>query len=207
MNPPPIAVHRLGVCEYQPIATQMRAFTRARDANSVDQLWLLQHHPVFTRGVSCKSLPRDCDAYRNIPIIDSDRGGQMTYHAPGQVIVYLLLDLKRRKLGAKSLVAKIESAVIALLRGYGLSATRRPGAPGVYVDNAKIAALGLRVSRGCCFHGVSVNVDMDLRPYECIDPCGFRGLGVTRVCDFVDDVDVDEVGEGLVGELVEGLVM
>lgn len=177
----PVTIRHLGLCHYQPIWQRMQNFTRLRCAADSDQIWLLQHHPVFTQGSSCRAQPRPAPGSAEIPLIHTDRGGQITYHGPGQLIAYLLLDLKRRRQGPKSLVAQIEQVVIDLLAGYSVQAARNPGAPGVYVGAAKIAALGLRIKRGCCFHGLSLNVDMNLQPYRRIDPCGYPDLAVTHL--------------------------
>ena len=194
-----VTIHRLGVCHYQPIWEDMRDFTRVRQAADPDQIWLLQHYPVFTQGSSCRALPRPGGG--EIPLVHTDRGGQITYHAPGQLIAYLLLDLKRRRQGPKSLVKQIEQVVIDLLDGYRIPASRSSGAPGVYVCGAKIAALGLRIKRGCCFHGLSLNVDMDLQPYQRIDPCGYPQLAVTRLSEHVFPVDIGEVEDDLARRL------
>ncbi|MDD9856804.1 MAG: lipoyl(octanoyl) transferase LipB [Gammaproteobacteria bacterium] len=203
-----VAIRRLGLCHYEPIWRQMQAFTRFRDAATEDQIWLLQHHPVFTRGTGCRALPRPSPApiagtSGDIPVIHTDRGGHITYHGPGQLIAYLLLDIKRRRQGVKSLVNQIEQAVIDLLEACGLPASRRPGAPGVYLRQAKIAALGLRIKRGCCFHGLSLNVDMDLRPYQRIDPCGYPGLALTQMSRHISPVDIGEVEGALARRLLE----
>ncbi|MGR3984054.1 MAG: lipoyl(octanoyl) transferase LipB [Gammaproteobacteria bacterium] len=190
-------LHRLGLRAYRPILKRMRAFTRARRAGDADQIWLLQHHAVFTRGANCRARP----AGGRIPLVQTDRGGQMTYHAPGQLIAYLLLDLKRRPLGARALVGEIEQTLIELLADYGVAASRRRGAPGVYVGRAKIAALGLRISRGCTYHGASLNVDMDLAPYRLIDPCGERGLPVTQLRAHAAAADIGEVEEHFARQL------
>ena len=196
----------------------MQEFTRQRQATDEDQIWLLQHHPVFTQGTNCRAFPRRVpDALADehadeqadeqaddIPLVHCDRGGQITYHGPGQLIAYLLLDLKRRRQGPKSLVRRIEQVVIELLADYNLTASRNPGAPGVYVEHAKIAALGLRIKRGCCFHGLSLNVDMDLRPYQRIDPCGYRDLAVTQLSAHASPVDIGEVEARLAGRLAAG---
>lgn len=186
-----VVLRRLGLCHYSPIWERMQRFTRERDAAVADEIWLLQHHPIFTQGSSCHAQPRL--AVQDIPVIHTDRGGQITYHGPGQLIAYLLLDLKRRREGTKSLVAGVEQVLIDLLADYGIPAARSRGAPGVYVQHAKIAALGLRISRGCCFHGLSLNVDMDLGPYDFIDPCGYRGLAVTQMCAHAPGVEIGEV--------------
>ncbi len=190
----PVTLRRLGLCHYQPVWEDMQEFTRLRpaDAGTADEIWLLQHHPVFTQGTSCRASPRTTPQHQGgeIPLVHTDRGGQITYHGPGQLIAYLLLNLKRRGLGPKTLVAQIEQVVIDLLAGYGVTASRNPGAPGVYVKRAKIAALGLRITRGCCFHGLSLNVDMDLRPYQVIDPCGYPDLAVTQLQAHAAGVEV-----------------
>jgi lipoyl(octanoyl) transferase len=170
----------------------MQAFTDTRTAASPDELWLLQHPPVFTLGRNGKTehlLQHTGD----IPVIHVDRGGQVTYHGPGQLVAYPLLDLKRRRLGIQSLVRILEQSVINLLADYSIRAGRRDKAPGVYVDGRKLAALGLRVRRGCCYHGLSLNVDMDLSPFSMINPCGFAGLEVTRLTDLGIDVPLDVV--------------
>ena len=206
-----VAIHRLGLCHYQPVWRDMQEFTRLRQATDEDQIWLLQHHPVFTQGTNCRAFPRRVPDARagdaqadDIPLVHCDRGGQITYHGPGQLIAYLLLDLKRRRQGPKSLVRRIEQVVIELLADYNLTASRNPGAPGVYVKRAKIAALGLRIKRGCCFHGLSLNVDMDLRPYQRIDPCGYRDLAVTQLSAHASPVDIGEVEARLAGRLAAG---
>src|SRR3954471_8543927 len=157
----------------------MQAFNARRDEAGADQLWLVEHPPVFTLGLAGRRehvlSPGD------IPVIATDRGGQVTYHGPGQAVVYLLLDLRRRGYGVRELVRRIEAAVIQVLADHGVQGDRRDGMPGVYVDGAKIAAIGLRVSRGCTYHGVSMNVDMDLEPFARIDPCGYPGLASTRL--------------------------
>lgn len=201
-----VAIRRLGLCHYRPVWRQMHAFTRFRDAATEDQIWLLQHHPVFTQGTGCRALPRPAPIAGiadDIPVIHTDRGGHITYHGPGQLIAYLLLDIKRRRQGVKSLVSRLEQAVIDLLDERGLPASRRPGAPGVYLRQAKIAALGLRIKRGCCFHGLSLNVDMDLRPYQRIDPCGYPGLEMTQMSWHISPVDIGEVEEALARRLLE----
>ena len=198
---PRVEFRRLGLRPYAPILRSMRAFTRARRAEDADQIWLLQHHAVFTRGASCRVSPvDDVDGGARIPLVQTDRGGQMTYHAPGQLVAYLLLDLRRREFGVKTLVGEIEQALIDLLAEYGVRAARRRGAPGVYVGGEKIAALGLRISRGCTYHGASLNVDMDLAPYRRIDPCGEPDLPVTQLRAHAA-ADIGEVEEHLARQL------
>src|SRR3954465_1052554 len=183
----PFTVRRLGLQDYELVLRQMKAFTLERDAATPDEFWQVEHPPVYTLGVSAKPehLPR---TDTGIPLVKSDRGGQITFHGPGQIVVYTLLDLRRRNLGVRSLVRKLERAVIELLRDYRVDANGRDDAPGVYVGGAKVAALGLRVRNGCCYHGLSLNVDMDLSPFSTINPCGYPGLEVTQlrnlgVCD------------------------
>ncbi|MDP2823572.1 MAG: lipoyl(octanoyl) transferase LipB [Sulfuritalea sp.] len=181
----------------------MQEFTATRDENTPDELWLCEHSPVFTQGLSGKPehLLRDI----GIPVVQIDRGGQITYHGPGQVVVYLLLDLRRRDITVRGLVQRIEQAAIDLLAGYGVSASRLAGAPGVYVENAKIAALGLRIKHGCSYHGVSLNVDMDLTPYGAINPCGYEGMAVTQLRDLTGEWDTAKVGDALTERLAAQL--
>ena len=177
----PMLVRHLGQVDYARTWREMQIFTDSRSSATPDEVWFLQHAPVFTLGRNGKQ--EHIHESGDIPVIQADRGGQVTYHGPGQLIVYTLLDLSRRQLGVQSLVRILEQTVIDLLAGHGLVATRRVKAPGVYVDNCKIAALGLRVRRGCCFHGLSLNVDMDLTPFSKINPCGYPGLQVTQLAD------------------------
>ena len=177
----------------------MQAFNQARDGETRDQVWLLQHPPVFTLGLAGRRehLLRD----NGIPVVKVDRGGQVTYHGPGQLVVYLLVDLRRTRLGVRDMVRRIEAAVITWLARLGVRAFGKMSAPGVYVErqggDAKIAALGLRVRNGCTYHGVAVNLDMDLAPFLDIDPCGYPGLAVTQLADFGVRVTVDEAGRAL----------
>ncbi|NTV97057.1 MAG: lipoyl(octanoyl) transferase LipB [Thiobacillus sp.] len=202
MSFPPI-IRRLGRVEYEPTWRAMQDFTAARTPDTLDEIWLLEHPPVFTLGQAGKREHVLADL--GIPIVPIDRGGQVTYHGPGQVVVYLLLDLRRRGYGVKELVNRIEQAVIDLLGGYGVTASRLDGAPGVYVGAAKIAALGLRIRNGCSYHGLALNVDMDLSPYAAINPCGYAGMAVTRTRDLGIAGGVEEVGEALVEKLVAAL--
>ena len=182
----------------------MQAFTTQRGADSADELWLLEHPPVYTLGVAGRTehLPRVANG---IPVVRTDRGGQISYHGPGQVVLYLLLDLRRRGLSVRPLVRIMEQAVIDLLAAYGVAAAGRHEAPGVYVDGAKIAALGLRIRNNCCYHGLAFNVDMDLAPFHAIDPCGYSGLAVTQARDLgmVDGAEL--LGEKLVRHLLDRL--
>jgi lipoyl(octanoyl) transferase len=174
-------VRRMGVTEYAAAYDAMRAFTARRTGDTPDELWLLEHPPVYTLGQAGKPehLLRD----NGIPVVRVDRGGQVTYHGPGQVIAYVLLDLRRRGLTVKRLVWLLEQAVIDLLAGHGVAGARRAGAPGVYVEGAKVAALGLRVRGGCTYHGLALNVNMDLAPFRDINPCGYQGLSVTQLVE------------------------
>jgi lipoyl(octanoyl) transferase len=171
-------IRHLGLAEYVSTYQAMRRFTDERETNTPDELWVLEHPPVYTVGMAGRAehFPRSGE----VPIERIDRGGQITYHGPGQAIVYALVDLARRGLTVRGMVSLIEQAVIELLGAHGVAAEGRKGAPGVYVDGAKIAALGLRVRRGCCYHGVALNVGMDLAPFSAIDPCGYPGLAVTQ---------------------------
>ncbi|HZX32861.1 MAG TPA: lipoyl(octanoyl) transferase LipB, partial [Rhodocyclaceae bacterium] len=196
-------VRRLGRVDYEPTWLAMQEFTAARTADTPDELWIVEHPPVFTLGQAGK--PEHLLTDIGIPMVKIDRGGQITYHGPGQAVVYLLIDLPRRKIKVRELVSAIEQAVIDLLAEYGVHAERREGAPGVYVGEAKIAALGLRVRNGCCYHGVSLNVDMDLSPFAAINPCGYAGLKVTQTRDFNIPLTAHEAGERLCQHLLQQL--
>ncbi|MBZ0072433.1 MAG: lipoyl(octanoyl) transferase LipB [Gammaproteobacteria bacterium] len=192
-------IHRLGHAEYEPTWRAMQTFTAGRGADTPDELWLLEHPPVFTLGLNAK--PGHLLAPGDIPVVPTDRGGQVTYHGPGQLVGYLLFDIARRGLGVQRLVGLMEQAVIDLLAGQGITAGRRDDAPGVYVDGAKIAALGLRVKRGRSYHGLALNVDMDLEPFGRINPCGYAGLPVTQLRDLGISLDLDAVSEHLASHL------
>ncbi len=157
----------------------MRSLTDSRTESSPDQIWLLEHYSIYTQGVSCKDRPTGDSG--DIPLVHSDRGGQITYHGPGQLVAYLLLDIRRRGIGVRQLINVIEQSLLTLLADLGLNAATQPGAPGVYIAGEKIAALGLRVRSGCCYHGFSLNVDLDLKPFSRINPCGFVDLAVTSL--------------------------
>jgi lipoyl(octanoyl) transferase len=196
---PALRVKRLGLAEFGPTYAAMRQFTATRGEATPDELWILQHPPVYTAGLACRSehLPRAS----NIPLERIDRGGQITYHGPGQVVIYTLLDLARRDLKIRQLVGLIEQAVIDTLAHYDVMAQRKSGAPGVYVNGAKIAALGLRVRSKGCYHGVALNVDMDLAPFRAIDPCGYPGLQVTQTRDLGIKASAGKLGDGLAAEI------
>jgi lipoyl(octanoyl) transferase len=199
-----ISVKRLGTTDYESTWRAMQAFTRTRDTDTLDELWLVQHTPVYTLGVAARPahLPR---GRSDIPVVQVDRGGQITYHGPGQAIVYLLLDMRRRGLTVRPLVRLMESAVIDLLQAYRIRATGSADAPGVYVGASKIAALGLRITRGACYHGLALNVDMDLTPFHAIDPCGYPDLSVTQLRDLGVADSVERVAEKLAEHLMEKL--
>lgn len=195
----------LGLAEYPEVFAAMREFTDARDEHTPDELWLLQHPRVFTQGQAGKA--EHVLAPGDIPVIQVDRGGQVTYHGPGQWVIYLMVDIKRRGMGVRALVSLIEDSIVSLLGEYGIVAAARPDAPGVYVDGDKIASLGLRVRRGCSYHGLSLNVDMDLEPFQRINPCGHEGLQVTSMARLLPDadLDVDAIGRRLLAILADAL--
>jgi lipoyl(octanoyl) transferase len=182
----------------------MKSFTDARTSNTPDELWLLEHPPVYTYGVAGRAehLP---DPDTAIPVIKVDRGGQVTYHGPGQLVAYVLVDLRRRGLTVRSLVRCLEQAVLDLLGELDVSGERNEGAPGVYVAGAKVAALGLRIRNGCSYHGLSLNVDMDLTPFQAIDPCGYAGMHVTQLRELGVQTPIEHVAERLVSNLQRGL--
>jgi len=192
-----VLVRKLGLADYQPVLDAMRELTDQRNADTPDQLWLLQHPRVFTQGQAGKA--EHVLAPGDIPVIQVDRGGQVTYHGPGQWVVYLMIDLKRRGLGVRALVTLIEESIVQLLAEYGIEAAPQPKAPGVYVDGDKVASLGLRVRRGCSYHGLAINVDMDLEPFGRINPCGYQGLQVTSMARLLPpgQVDMATVGRHL----------
>ena len=184
---------------YEDVFRAMRVFTDERSETTVDELWLTEHRPVFTQGQAGK--PEHVLAVGDIPLVQSDRGGQVTYHGPGQLVGYLMFDLRRLGLTVRALVTGIERAIVGLLAEYGVTGSGRRDAPGVYVDSDKIAALGLRVRRGCSYHGLALNVDMDLEPYTRIVPCGLTGIGITTMAALTGHCTVAEVTPKLVDEL------
>ena len=196
-------VRELGRVDYTQTWKAMQSFNARRDAQTQDEIWLVEHPSVYTLGLNCKSA--SITGENSIPIVETDRGGQITYHGPGQIVVYVLMDLKRKGKGVKHLVNAMEQAVIDLLENYGVDAKRRDDAPGVYVNEAKIAALGLRVKQGSSYHGISFNVDMDLDPFSRIDPCGYPGLATTQLKDLGISLGVFETGYRLVDHLVTAL--
>lgn len=201
---PGVRVRSLGRVEYGPTWRAMQDFTAQRTAGSPDELWLLEHPPVYTLGIAGRAehLPRVANG---IPLVKTDRGGQITYHGPGQIVIYALLDLRRRGLAVRPLVRLMENAVIDLLAAYDIAAAGRLEAPGVYVNGAKVAALGLRIRDGRCYHGLAFNVDMDLSPFHVIDPCGYSGLAVTQARDLGIPDSQELLGGKLVHHLLQGL--
>jgi lipoyl(octanoyl) transferase len=199
-----LEVINVGRQDYTECWRAMSDFTNQRTSDTPDQLWLVEHPPVFTQGQAGKAehllFPGD------IPLVQTDRGGQITYHGPGQLVAYPLLDLRRLKLGVRELVTAIEQTLVSTLGHYGIDAAAKPDAPGVYVDGRKIASLGLRVRRGCSFHGLALNVDMDLSPFLCINPCGYQGLTMTQLRDLVPECpNMEQVQNLLVAEFARKL--
>ncbi len=195
-------VRHLGRRDYGPVWQAMQRFTAQREATTPDELWLLEHPPVYTLGLGGRE--EHLLAPGAIPVLRCDRGGQVTYHGPGQLVAYLLLDLRRRALGIRQLVHDTEAALMRLLAAYGIEGRRRQGAPGVYVGEAKLAALGFRVRRGCCYHGLSLNIAMDLEPFRRINPCGYAGLDVTQLADLGGPTDAGQVAADLSRQLAQG---
>ena len=198
-----LGVRLLGQQPYEPVLQAMRRFTDERTPDTADEVWLVEHLPVFTQGQAGKAehllVPGD------IPVVQTDRGGQVTYHGPGQLVAYLLLDVRRLGIGVRELVNRIEQSLIDLLATYGVQAAAKADAPGVYVDGAKIASLGLRIRNGRAFHGLALNVDMDLAPFRRINPCGYAGLAMTQLRDLAGPIDFDEVRTRLREQLVKHL--
>ncbi|HLX80412.1 MAG TPA: lipoyl(octanoyl) transferase LipB [Burkholderiales bacterium] len=203
-----VRVVQMGLSAYEPTVQAMREFTARRTADTPDELWLLEHPPVYTLGLAADAAhgPKTASA---IPVVQVERGGEVTYHGPGQVVLYTLVDLARRGIKVKQFVAMLEQSVIDLLCSRAESGVERArrvaGAPGIYVGGAKIAALGIRVSRGCAFHGLALNVDMDLAPFSAIDPCGYPGLQVTQTRDLGMKESMEVLGRNLAGILIERL--
>lgn len=192
---PEVEILQLGSEEYTPVFERMREFTNSRDSETADQLWVVEHPPVFTQGQAGK--PEHLLGTGDIPVVQSDRGGQVTYHGPGQVVIYLLIDVKRRKMGIRPLVSLIENSIIQYLADLGIEAHARPDAPGVYVGEAKIAALGLRVRRGCSYHGLSFNVAPDLTAFDRINPCGYAGMPVASLQQMGIDVSFADAASAI----------
>jgi lipoyl(octanoyl) transferase len=198
-----VIIRELGLVDYADSLTEMQRFTAARNATSTDEIWLLEHPPVFTLGTNA-DVAHVLNA-GDTPVVRTDRGGQVTWHGPGQLVVYVLMDIRRANIGVRQLVCLLEQAIIATLSGYGIQASGRDGAPGVYCDAAKIASVGLRIRRNCSYHGVAINVCNDLSPYSGINPCGYEGMAVTRTCDRGGPQKVAELAHSLVPELLSSL--
>jgi len=198
-----ISIKQLGLQPYQPVLEQMQAFTNSRGGQSADELWVLQHPPVYTQGQA--GNPAHVLDPRGIEVVQADRGGQVTYHGPGQLVVYVLVDLRRLGVGVKTLVNTLEQTVVDYLATHGIEANSDANAPGVYVDGCKVAALGLRVRRGCSFHGLSLNVDMDLEPFTRINPCGYANLQVTQLKDLGIATTVTDAGNDITHRLTASL--
>lgn len=199
--PQTLVVKLLGQRDYLPVWQAMHDFTDTRNENTLDEVWLVEHNPVFTQGQAGKAEhilnPGD------IPVVQSDRGGQVTYHGPGQLVTYFLIDLRRKKLGVRELVTHIENMVIRTLKHYHIESAARPDAPGVYVENKKICSLGLRIRKGCSFHGLALNINMDLSPFLRINPCGYQGMEMIQVSQLGGPDDISSVSQQLIKELVE----
>jgi lipoyl(octanoyl) transferase len=197
-----LVVRNLGRAEYESVWQAMKQFTLDRSAETGDEIWLVEHSPVFTLGQAGKAIHILQDV--GIPVVNSDRGGQVTYHGPGQLVGYLLFDIRRKKLNVRDLVSGIEQAIIRVLATYDIVAEADPKAPGVYINQQKIAALGLRVRKGCSYHGFSLNVDMDLAPFTAINPCGYQGLEVTSLKKLGKNTSMPELARKLVDEISIG---
>ncbi|MFB1055309.1 lipoyl(octanoyl) transferase LipB [Vibrio diabolicus] len=195
-----LVVKRLGRQDYEPVWKAMHEFTDQRTEETPDEVWLVEHNPVFTQGQAGKA--EHLINTGNIPVVQSDRGGQVTYHGPGQLVAYFLINLRRKKLGVRDLVTTIENLVINTLKAYNIDSAARPDAPGVYVDGKKICSLGLRIRKGCSFHGLALNVNMDLTPFLRINPCGYEGMEMVQVSQFGGPDNVEAVEKQLIEELV-----
>lgn len=186
-------INYLGTQSYHEVWERMKEFTLNRNEHTTDELWLLEHPPVYTQGQAGK--PEHILNPHSIPIVQSDRGGQVTYHGPGQLVAYVLMDIRRRNLGIRTLVCTLEKALVSLLSQYHIQATTRCGAPGVYVEDKKIASIGLRVKNGCTYHGIALNVNMDLKPFLGINPCGFAKMEMTQMSHFHPSIRIEEVSQ------------
>lgn len=195
-----LVVRRLGRQDYEPVWKAMHEFTDQRTDDTPDEVWLVEHNPVFTQGQAGKA--EHLINTGDIPVIQSDRGGQVTYHGPGQLVAYFLINLRRKKLGVRDLVTHIENLVINTLKAYNIESAARPDAPGVYVDSKKICSLGLRIRKGCSFHGLALNVNMDLGPFLRINPCGYEGMEMVQVSQVGGPEDIEVVEKQLIQELV-----
>ncbi|HHI5408893.1 TPA: lipoyl(octanoyl) transferase LipB [Vibrio metoecus] len=195
-----LLVRCLGRQDYTPVWQSMHQFTDQRDSTTRDEVWLVEHNPVFTQGQAGKA--EHLINTGDIPVVQSDRGGQVTYHGPGQLVAYFLIDLRRKRLGVRELVTHIENLVIHTLQHYHIDSAARPDAPGVYVQNKKICSLGLRIRKGCSFHGLALNIQMDLSPFLRINPCGYAGMEMVQVSDFSGPIEKEQVEKILIQKLV-----
>ena len=198
-----ILIRHLGLCDYSSTLQAMQTFTDWRNQYTTDEIWILEHHPVFTQGQAGKE-ENILDA-KNIPVIQTDRGGQVTYHEPGQLIFYFLIDLKRKKIGIKEFVNILEQSVLEFLSKYNLQGVQRKNAPGIYLNDQKICSIGLKVKQGCTYHGLSINIDMDLKPFLQINPCGFKDLKITQLKEHVSDCSKESVASQLLEILKQKL--
>ena len=196
-------LRQLGLQDYGKVWQAMQQFTAQRNSDSTDEIWIVEHPPVFTLGLNGK--PEHLLQASEIPVVTCDRGGQITYHAPGQLIVYVLADLRRLKLGPRQAVSLLENAMLASLSQYGISAHARADAPGVYVNHKKIGALGLRIRQGCCYHGLSLNNQMDLTPFKQINPCGYEGMQVTQIADLGVNISTQELAIPVVHQILQSI--
>ncbi|SMN10988.1 Octanoate-[acyl-carrier-protein]-protein-N-octan oyltransferase [uncultured Candidatus Thioglobus sp.] len=191
------------ICQYQQTYNAMVTVTKTRDKKKLDEVWFLQHQPVYTLGLNGK--PHHILAATDIPVVQTDRGGQVTYHGPGQLVAYLLVDLRRKAIGIKDFIYRLEQSIINMLHHYGTHAERKKGAPGVYIDGKKIAALGIRVSKGCSYHGLAININMDLSPYAKINPCGYPDLQIIQMKDIGINDNMQQIREVLLMQLLQQL--
>lgn len=198
-----LKIKLLGRQSYEPVWRAMHDFTDQRNADTTDEVWIVEHEPVFTQGQAGKA--EHVLNAGDIPVVQSDRGGQVTYHGPGQIVAYFLINLKRKKMGVRELVTHIENIVIATLNQLGITAAARPDAPGVYVEGKKICSLGLRIRKGCSFHGLALNVDMDLEPFLRINPCGYQGMEMVQVTDFTSGIETKVVKQTLLNNIIDVL--
>ena len=196
-------LRRLGHIDYETVWSDMQAFTQDRDKETADEIWIVEHPSVYTLGLNGKR--KHLLNIDNIPVVDTDRGGQVTYHGPGQLVVYLLLDIERLKIGVRAIVTMLEQAMVDSLSQYGIQAIAKPEAPGVYVDSKKIGSVGLRVKRGCCYHGLSLNNNMDLRPFDHINTCGYSDLEVTQLADLNVNIQTYELAVPVVHHILQAI--
>jgi lipoyl(octanoyl) transferase len=201
--PLPVIIRKRGLTDYAETFAEMQHFTAARNADTTDEIWLLEHAPVYTLGTHADHS--HVLASGTTPVVHTDRGGQVTWHGPGQLVVYVLLDLQRAKLGIRELVCRLERGIIGALGSFNITATGRTGAPGVYCGEQKIASVGLRIRKHCSYHGIAINVCNDLQPFAGINPCGYAGMAVTRTCDQGGPADINVFAEMLIPQLLEQL--